>query len=57
MPTSKKIEIISEKNKYRQSDRPQLVADISKSVELLNWVPKINLEAGLKIILKKEGLL
>jgi UDP-glucose 4-epimerase len=53
----RKIKIKIEKTRFRKIDRLYLRANINKIKQELHWRPRINIKEGLKILLKKEGLL
>ena len=42
------------KNKNRKHEISNVVADISKAKNLINWYPKYNLEKGLKDMIEDK---
>ncbi len=50
----KKIEIEISEKRYRQSDRMNLQADISKIKKDIGWDSKISIDKGLELLLKEE---
>lgn len=53
----KNFKVFPKKNLIRKKERLHLKADISKINKELGWHPKISITKGLKLLLKKEGLL
>ncbi len=51
--TQEKIEV-NYSNEFRENEILDTICDSSKANHLLNWLPKISLEQGLKMILKQE---
>ncbi len=53
----KNLVILPKKKLIRKRERLHLKADISKIKEGLGWYPKTSIKKGLKLLLKKEGIL
>ena len=54
--TSTKFNIESDKSKLRQIERQHLLSNINKINHLIGFQPKYDLRSGLRLLLKKEGL-
>ena len=53
----KKFKILSQNSLQRKTERFHLKADINKMKKELKWHPKVSINQGIKLLLKKEGLL
>ncbi len=51
------LKVLSEKSLWRKTERFNLKADVTKIKKELGWRPEIMIDDGIKILLKKEGLL
>lgn len=53
----KELKILSKDDLQRKVERPHLKADINKIKKEFHWQPKMDIDHGIKRLLKKEGLL
>lgn len=53
----KNLRVVIKPNLLRSKERLNLKADITKIKRELNWHPKITIDSGIKMLLKKEGIL
>lgn len=49
-----KFEIIEDANRMRKSDRPHLLADISKITNYINWKPRISINEGISTLIDEN---
>jgi UDP-glucose 4-epimerase len=54
---NKNLRVVIKQNLLRRKERLNLKADIAKIRKELRWRPKISINRGIKMLLKKEGLL
>ena len=54
---NKNLRVVTKQNLLRRKERLNLKADIAKIRKELRWRPKISINRGIKMLLKKEGLL
>lgn len=54
---NKNLRVATKQNLLRRKERLNLKADITKIKKELRWRPEITIDGGIKILLKKEGLL
>lgn len=53
----KELKILSKNDLQRKTERFNLKADINKIKKEFHWQPKVDIDQGIKLLLKKEGLL
>lgn len=49
-----KYQIIEDSNRMRKSDRPHLLADISKITKYINWKPRITINEGISTLIDEN---